>query len=307
METLKTHGWTGHSMNTGRIFSVAEWICCRVPRGLLHRCTDLVMLWAALALKGPREAVRANLRVIRPELTPKEINRLARRTFRNYGRSVADFLRYANRPEVPLEHLFSKVVGLEECMALLDRGKGLILAAAHLGSWEIGGQVFSRFGHTINALAISEDDPAVEQMRLDKRAHRGVKTMHVGEDLGTLFRIREVLARNEVVALLADRHHGRDRITVEFFGRPTDLLRSPALISRFAGTPIVPCAILMDGAGRYQALTTTPLEPPAGPVSDEECARETMQALARVFEGWIREHPDQWFNFYPYWGEEGRG
>ena len=46
--------------------------------------------------------------------------------------------------------------------------------------------------------------------------------------------------------------------------------------------------------------------PLPGSVGDEECARETTQALARVFEGWIGNHPDQWFNFYPYWDNTNR-
>jgi len=301
MAETKRTGWVDHQLNTGRVFSLAEKICTTTPRGLLYRVVDLVMLWASQALKGPRDAIRTNLVVVRPDLGKRELHRLARRTFRNYGRCVADFLRYSNRPDMPIEHLFSRVDDLAPTVSLLDQGKGLILAAAHMGNWELGGLVFSRFGYTINALAIAEDDPAVEQIRLDKRTHRGVRTLYVGQDLGTMFKIRDVLARNEVVALLADRCHGRDRIEVEFFGRPTEMMRSPALVSRFADTPIVPCAILMDGAGRYQSLAAEPLMPSDGSVSDEECARETTQSLARVFEGWISDHPDQWFNFFPYW------
>ena len=80
------------------------------------------------------------------------------------------------------------------------------------------------------------------------------------------------------------------------------MMRSPALISRFTGSPIVPCAILMDGKGRYEPLTADPLCPPEGRMGDDAVARRTMQSLAGVFEGWIGDHPDQWFNFYPYWG-----
>ena len=305
MDEAKT-GWVDHSLNTGKVFTLAEWICSVAPRALLYRCVDLVMLWAAYSLKGPREAIRANLEVVKPDIGRQERNRLARQTFRNYGRCVADYLRFSNRPEVPMDYLFSRISGLEQCLELLDEGKGLILAAAHLGNWELGGITFSRYGYPINALAIAEDDPEVEEMRLSKRTHRGVRTLYVGQDLGTLFKVRDVLARNEVVALLADRCHGRDRIEVEFFGRRTPMMRSPALVSRFTNTPIVPCAIMMDGEGRYESVTSDPLMPLPGRINDEECARQTIQKLARVFEGWISEYPDQWFNFYPYWGNGDR-
>lgn len=293
--------WVGHSLNTGGIFTAARLFCRVMPAPLLYLSVRATMALMGRALRSPREAVRANLRAVRPGADEDEIRLLVGRTFQNYGRCTADFLRYSHRPQVPIERLFSRVEGMETCRRILEKGKGIIMATAHLGNWELGGIVFSRFGYPINVLAMAEQDPTVEQIRRDNRGDRGIRTLYVGQDLSTLFRVREVLGRGEVVALLAERHHGRDRIDVEFFGRTTSMVRSPALISRFSGAPIMPCAVLMDGNGRYQALVSDAVEPPGPEESEAESSRRMIQALAGRFEAWIRDHPDQWFNFYPYW------
>jgi KDO2-lipid IV(A) lauroyltransferase len=33
----------------------------------------------------------------------------------------------------------------------------------------------------------------------------------------------------------------------------------------------------------------------------EQAIRKGMEELVRVFERYIKEYPDQWYNFYPYW------
>ena len=49
--------------------------------------------------------------------------------------------------------------------------------------------------------------------------------------LETALQIRRVLATNSIVAMLLDRHLGKDRVEVTFFNRPTPFLRTPAMIA----------------------------------------------------------------------------
>ena len=67
--------------------------------------------------------------------------------------------------------------------------------------------------------------------------------------------------------------------------------------------PIVPAAFVRCGGGRFRGLSADLLVPPAGCSGPEEIAA-TTQRLAEAFEGFVREHPEQWFNFYPFWESE---
>jgi KDO2-lipid IV(A) lauroyltransferase len=88
---------------------------------------------------------------------------------------------------------------------------------------------------------------------------------------------------------------------VPFFARPTGFLRSPALLARFCGCPILPGFFLRNPDGSYRNVWGDPLyADPA--LTPEEDAVRIMGRVARDLEAAIRENPTQWFNFYRFWG-----
>jgi KDO2-lipid IV(A) lauroyltransferase len=120
----------------------------------------------------------------------------------------------------------------------------------------------------------------------------------------TALRVRAAIERGVHVALLCDRAYPEDSVTVDFFGRPTPFLRSPALLARLCRCPIVPCYLVANGDSSYRSWFGEPL------MVDREADRESedrrvMGAVARVIEQGIREDPSQWYNFFDYWGTAG--
>ena len=115
---------------------------------------------------------------------------------------------------------------------LLGEGRGVIVAGGHFGNWELGGVALRQLrGYPLSVVGRPEASAAVSVMRRRLRVTLGIETIHIGQMLDTALRIRRVLNQNGVVAMLMDRHLGRDRVDVTFFGRPTGFLRSPAMIS----------------------------------------------------------------------------
>src|SRR6478672_2754003 len=79
----------------------------------------------------------------------------------------------------------------------------------------------------------------------------GIETLEIGQMLDTALRIRRVLSANGIVAMLLDRHIGRDRVEVEFFGRSTPFLRSPAMIGYLSGAPLLPAFMVRQPDRRF--------------------------------------------------------
>jgi hypothetical protein len=57
-----------------------------------------------------------------------------------------------------------------------------------------------------------------------------------------------------------DRHIGRDRVSVQFLGRRTWFLRTPALMAFMTGAPLLPCFLERVGPGRFKACAGVPIE-----------------------------------------------
>jgi KDO2-lipid IV(A) lauroyltransferase len=145
-----------------------------------------------------------------------------------------------------------------------------------------------------------ELDPNVQEMRQQLRDRLGVESIDIGSSMGTAFKVRRSVDAGRAVALLVDRAYPEDEVIVPFFSRPTPFLRSPALLARFCGCPILPGFFLRNGDGSYFNIWGEPLS--ADPkLSPDEDARRILSRFAADLEDVIRRHPTQWFNFYRFW------
>ena len=181
-------------------------------------------------------------------------------------------------------------------------GRGAILLSGHFGNWEIGGVLLRRMTpYALSVVARPEASPAVHRLRREMRTKLGVGTIEVRQHLETALHIRGRLQKNEVVAMLLDRHFGKDYVDVSFFGRPTGFLRTPALLAALADAPLVPCFVYREGNGL--AVECGPAIRVASDGDRDANVREAIQAVAAQLEAHGRRHPEYWYQFYPVWPE----
>jgi KDO2-lipid IV(A) lauroyltransferase len=140
----------------------------------------------------------------------------------------------------------------------------------------------------------------VNRIRHDIRSRLGVETIEVRQSMDTALQIRRHLAANKIVAMLVDRHYGKDRIAVTLFGRPAWFLRTPFLLAMATGAPLLPCAIERVAPGRFRALLADPVVI-ATDVPRDEALRHAAQQVADAIEARVRTHPEYWYHFYRYW------
>ena len=95
----------------------------------------------------------------------------------------------------------------------------------------------------LTIVAMAEASAEVNRIRREIRDGLGVDTIEVRQSLDTALQIRRRLADNRIVAMLMDRHLGRDRVEVTLLGRPAWFLRTPALMGYLTGAPLMPCFI----------------------------------------------------------------
>ena len=292
--------WHLHGLNTGTIFGLARWGVLHFPRAL----SDLVGhtgTWLAFHLaKQATAALIANQRIVAPGLSERARRALALRTYRNYARETSDLFRSLSMDRRQLSGFMSPLTTNEHLKA---EGKGVLLVTGHIGNLELGAVLLQAlYDYRLTVVVRPETDPAVNALRREMRASVGIESLEVREAADTALGIRRRLAENRVVVLVCDRALGRDRIDVEFFGRRTGFLRTPALLGYLTGAPLVPSFILRQPDGRYIGSAMEPIRVPRTGDRDAN-VRAAMQAFASVLEGKVAEHPHLWYQFYPYWGE----
>lgn len=277
-----------------------------VPRALHPPFAFLTGALFYLVLGRQRRGIRANLRVI----TGRErVEPLVLATFYKYARNWTDILLMMRLRNAALfSRLIGGGVGAERLDEALERGCGAILVSPHLGNWELGGMGLADRGYPLNVLTFREEDARVNELREEVRGARGIRFIYVDRnDTSPLAIIEAVnaLRRNEVLALLGDRDGSSHTLPLEFFGRPAQIPVGAAYLAMASGAPVLPVFVPLDG-GKYTTVMEEPIWFSGGHAKHEEGVRAGTERLVRIFERYIRQYPDQWYNFYDYWGNKNQ-
>ncbi len=294
--------WTLHGLNNGVIFSATYHGVRTLPRAVSYAIGHAGTWVAWRCMTSTRRAIADNLSPLFPSENAAKLERRALDTLRSYARDVIDFLRALGAPAADPRQLFDIVDEHRQVFeSLLERGRGIVLITGHYGNWEVGSLLIrSALDLPLTIVAMAEADPIVNRIRLEIREKLGADTIEVRQSLDTALRIRRCLADNQIVAMLVDRHFGKDRVAVTLFGRPAWLLRTPLLMAHVAGAPLLPCSIERIGPGRFRARPGTPIYVAADIPRDEAIAAAAQQ-VADALAAQVREHPEFWYHFYRYW------
>ena len=303
LEEIRKLRWADHALNNGVIFAATYHGVSRFPVGLSYGIGRAGTWLASKTMRKVTDAVKGNLSRVHPGLGERELSALAALTLRSYAYDTIDFIRSLKAPP---EAIAGRVDTLDRRIfdRLLAEGKGVLLVAAHFGSWELGAVLLRKLcGYPLTMVAMAEPSPVVNRIRTDMRTSLGVELLEVRQSIDTPLQIRRRLAENRIVAMLLDRHVGRDQISVDFFGREARFLRTPALLSYLSGAPMVCPWIVRHANGRFECFIDAPVRAPRE--GDRETTlRAATQVIADRLAAIIRRYPHLWYHFYPFWDSQ---
>ncbi len=184
--------------------------------------------------------------------------------------------------------LVREVVGEEHLDAALERGKGVILAAPHLGSWELIGHYVAATA-PITCLYKPPRSPAVEQVMRRGRMHLGVALAPT--DASGVKTLLALLKRGEVAGILPDQDPGkRGGVFAPFFGiAANSMTLLPRLANKSGATVLVSYAERLPWGRGYRLH----FMPCATEVSDKDPVT-AASALNAAVEAAVRECPEQY-------------
>lgn len=274
------------------------WLFTRVvPRTLVLATGRLLgRLTGELDRRHLRIAVE-NMRASFPAWDEARLWRTARGVYAHLGMLLLDLVWMSGRTREEITALVT-VEGHEHVEAARARGRGILFATAHIGSWEMCGVAHGWLTAPMAAVARPLDNPLLDRRITAIREMSGSEVIDKRRALG---RLLKKLRRGEDVALLLDQNvQEQDGIFVEFFGRPAATTTSAALLHLKTGCAIVGGWIEVRPGGRY-VLRYEPLpEVEAGGTRAEQVERLT-QAVNHMIEGWVRRKPEQWLWIHKRW------
>ena len=298
--------WYAHRFNSATSLRLILGIIPRVPRPLVPPIGVITTAICLACMARERRATARNLR----RILGARGWRLGVAVWRQFYSFSRFMVAYCDLPRLTPDTLRAR---LDAATALetrlrdaLAHGRGAIVLTAHLGNWEVGARALELCGARVNVVMVPDRASAAERWLIRVRDTGNVRLLRVGDNPASTLALRAALARNEIVAIQADRVVGDRALTVDLFGAPFRVPLGPFLLAYLFDAPLLPAFVVQEGWWRWRGVSDAPIRFPRSADRDADLLAGARQYAARL-EACVRAHPDQWFNFYDLWAaEDGR-
>ncbi len=244
-------------------------------------------------------------------VAPGAVPQMTRAAMRSYLRYWCEVFRVASwsREQVLAS---VRVVGDEPVRAAIAQGRGVVMALAHQGNWDLAGAWSTYALAPVTTVAERLEPPEVFDSFLAFRRKLGMTVYPLGEPNLTGLLVR-ALKNGHIVPLLADRDLAGTGQEVDLFGRTMRFAAGPAVLADLTGAALVPVNITyeqvaVDERGwpesGYRTVITFHPEVDLGGGNRKERVRRGVEGYATALGAGIAATPADWHMLQPVFGED---
>lgn len=263
-----------------------------LPLGLASETAGLATRVLDLAVPRLRRIANKNLSFALPELSAAERSRIVDGVFRNISRLLVAMARF---PDIHQENISQWISyeGLENYRCAKASGRGVLIATAHLGNWELSAFAHALLTEPMNVMVRALDNPLVDNLVEKRRTLSGNHLVFKKDAARTVIR---ALRNGEAVGVLIDQNTAASEgVFINFFGKLACAGSAFVKLAHHSNAPVIPGFAFWDENTQRYVLRFYPEIKMTG----DETA-DTQQIHAR-FEQIIRQYPDQWMWIHRRW------
>jgi KDO2-lipid IV(A) lauroyltransferase len=232
--------------------------------------------------------LRGNLRRVRPDLGPADIEALTREGLRSYLRYWCEAFRL---PTWSVDDVVRRTRTVDEhhVRDAYAQGRGVVAPLPHMGNWDWAGAWACATGMPLCTVAERLRPERLYDEFVAYRNTLGMEILPLTGGDATLPRLEAWVRDGGLVCLLADRDLTRTGVEVQLCEAPARMPRGPAMLARRTGAPLVPVTLHYAGPD----LTLTFHRPVPHAEGDDGLVQMT-QGVADAFSSALRDHPQDW-------------
>lgn len=249
------------------------------------------------ASKSRRVVTHNMRRALGSEASNGRLNQTVRAVFRNAAKNYLDLLRVPTFDLAQLNGNFF-IHGWHHFEKAQSDGKGVIVATAHLGNFDLVAQVLAARGIGLTVLAEPLRPACLFRFVTGLRESKGLVFLPVGRS--ALKAILRTLREGGVVGVACDRDIGRHGLEFPFFGEETTFPVGAIKLALRTGAVVIPAFSVRRSNKQFDVYVEPPLQL-ALSSDHEQNVRRNMLKVITSMEKYIHRHPDQWVVFDPVW------
>ncbi|HEY7861997.1 MAG TPA: lysophospholipid acyltransferase family protein [Gemmatimonadaceae bacterium] len=259
------------------------------------------MFYSPLGIR--RRVAERQIAAAFPEFPLREVQRVARESFRHLGRVAAETALLSRLDASGVRAHIEGIDGLELLTRQTEQGRGAIVLTGHLGNWELGGAAVAANGLPIDVVVRLMGNPLFDGYLSRTRLRLG---MTVVRDRDAVRHTARALRDGHLVAFLIDQSglHIASSF-VNFFGRPAKTPRGPAVLALRLGVPVFFGVSIRLPDDRYHIHIREIVTERTGNTDIDVDA--ILNEYSRTLEHFVREAPEQYFWQHRRWKRQPEG
>ncbi|MBN2460409.1 MAG: lysophospholipid acyltransferase family protein [Candidatus Cloacimonetes bacterium] len=274
------------------LFQVCYFIMSRLPYNLVESLLEHLFLSVGYGLGIRRKVAESNLRLIYPEITRSEVVTILRKMYRHFGKMTAELF-FADNEKLMQKFEFRGDYNMWEALA---QQRGVILATAHLGNWELAGRFLAQH-FQVAAIYKRLHNQFFDRFTYDIRKRYNVTPINKKK---ALLQTVKCLRENFVVTILIDQYAGKKGIKVDFMGFPASTYVGAAKLAIRTGAPVVVGVAVRTSDNKHLIMLEKPIYPQAYSDSQED-VKKLLQVISSNIEKYVYNYPEQWFWVHRRW------
>ncbi len=228
-------------------------------------------------------------------MSEPQAKKATKRNFQLIGQSIIDKVAFLTGKDKKYTFAFD---GHDILKQMEEDGKGGILISAHLGNWDIAGNMLKSTDLTVpvNVVMFENEVEAIKKHMDSQTGGNKFNVIPIGNDLSHIIRINAALSKGEFVCIHGDRFMGPMKtITLPFFGKDAKFPAGPFEMGAKFKAPVTFVFNLKKSDYEYQLSSTAPLR------DEITSATDLATRYAAKLEQMTRDYPEQWFNYYDFY------
>ncbi len=219
-------------------------------------------------------------------------NKIADGVFLSIARLLATFARLPRLTPQNISQLI-RYDGLDNFQTARARGRGVLVATAHLGNWELSAFAHAWMTAPMHIVVRPLDNPRIDAF---VERYRALSGNHIIEKKDAARGILKALKSGEAVGVLIDQNTTLDQgVFIDFFGIKACAGTAFAKLAHHSGAAVVPGFALWSAEEHRYILRFYPEILMTGDVAED------TQRIHSQLESVIQQYPDQWLWIHRRW------
>lgn len=228
-------------------------------------------------------------------------------TYQNYGylgKTLIDKIAILSGQKAQYTFDFD---GEEHLHQMVEDQQGGLLLGAHMGNWEVAGELLERVDAVINILMVEAEHEKLKDVMHEAIGDKKVNIIPIKDDMSHIFLVIEAFKRKELVAMHGDRFvEGNQVIELDFLGAKAEFPVGPMVLASKYKVPVTFVFSVKETNRHYHFYATKGKIYPSyrKPAQRDEAIKVMMSEYVQRLQEVVVKYPLQWFNYHRFWLEE---